>query len=904
MKNITISCVTLLFICSFSIYGQAQSVVPEKEDSISIQEIEIAYGAVEKDLLVSSAYSITGELLTKSGSMNFENTLFGRFPGLFVNQRAGHPGDDSPTLRVRGALNSPLTIVDGYERDITYLSPEEIESITLLKDASAVGLYGMKAANGVLVIITKRGMQQKNRIHFTVQTGLQSPVNTMNVLNAQNYMTLYNQAAVNDELPEKYSPSEISAAGTSPQYPDVDWQGEALRKTSGLSRANLTVNGGSQFIRYLVDFGFLYNKGIYKPSNPVLNSDAQMNRLNLRSNFDLQVTKSTVFSMDLYGAVDDRNQPAQYAENIWHAMYTLPPNAFNVVNPDGTYGGTSIYTNNPVAMIEASGNSHSNTRFLNAGFHLRQDLGVILKGLSVSIGYFVDNSTSIYDGKWRNFLMRQLLSDGTGYYSYGENTEYYDWSSSDGSRFTGIDAELVYKMPERNGHSLQALARFQSDQEWRTNADLTPYLTRNLGARMIYAYKKRYIIQLASSYYGSEQYADKYRYGFFPSVAGGWVFSNEDFLTENTTISYGKVKASYGSIGRNPYVNGRYPYYQYYVNGGTYQVGADWSIIYGYQPGMLANPDIKWETSTMLNAGLELELFEQLSFETDFFIDQRSDVLYINYRHPSVLGVNLPYENIGKISNVGIDGRLGYKNTGDNFNWFSDVLWTFSKNTIKEMGEALHEGELSYLNRTGNPVNAIYGYEVEGYFDGGDESAPSQSFGPTREGDLKYTDQNNDHIIDTRDMTMIGDGQPKLDLGVRAGMVVKGFDLELLLQGQFGRDQLLSGNPLYQPIIYGNAATEYALREDFPRLTLSNMNNYQPSTYWVQPIHFLKLRNLEMGYSFNSRLIQKLSMESFRIFVRGINLFTLSNWKYSDPEFFEIGYMPMKVYYLGVNISF
>ncbi|MBN1131926.1 MAG: SusC/RagA family TonB-linked outer membrane protein [Bacteroidales bacterium] len=773
-----------------------------------------------------------------------------------------------------------------------------------MKDASAMALYGMKAANGVIVIVTRRGIQQKNRIDVTIQSGLQSPVNTIDLLDAKDHMTLYNQAALNDGLPEKYSRSEIEAAGTSPLYPDVDWKGEALKKISSVSRANLTVNGGSQFIRYLVDFGFLYNNGIYKPSNTVLKSDAQLRRLNLRSNFDLQVTKSTLFSMDLYGAVDDRNQPAQYPDNIWYALYTIPPNAFNVMNPDGSYGGTSILTNNPIAMIEASGNSHSNTRFLNAGFHLKQDLGDLINGLSASIGYYIDNSTSISDGKWRNFMVSQIAPGGTGYYSYGEDTEYYEWSSSDGSRFTGFDAGLVYNMPEEKNHSLQALARFQSDQEWQTNADLTPYLTRNLGARIIYAYKKRYVLQLASSYYGSEQYPEKNRYGLFPSVALGWVFSNEDFITESAYLSYGKLKFSYGVTGRNPYANGRYPYYQYYVNGGVYPLGSDWSLLYGYQPGMLANPGIKWETSRMMNIGLELELFDKVSLESDFFIDKRSDVLFINYRHPSVLGVNLPYENIGKLTNIGTDGRIGYENSGNAIKWHADLLWTFCTNTIDEMGEALNEGELSNLNRTGNPVNAIYGYEVDGYFGSSPEGAPYQTFGPAREGDLKYRDQNNDNIIDARDMTMIGDGSANIDLGLSAGMTYAGFDFEILFQGQFSRDVLLSGNPLYQPFVYGNAATEYALKEDFPRLTLSNMNNYQPSSYWVENINFLKLRNLELGYSLNGRLVQKLSIHSFRIFVRGINLLDLSNWDYSDPEFFEIGYMPMRVYYFGINISF
>lgn len=904
MKKCKIKPLCFLFVSAIYLNGFAQSVPSEATDSTLSDGVQIAYGQIDKELVVSSVSAIDGNALSKAGSMNFENTLFGRFPGLFVMQRAGHPGDDSPVLRVRGAINSPLTIVDGYERDITYLFPEEIESISLLKDASAVGLYGMKAANGVLIIKTKRGTTKKNSIDFSIMTGLQNPVKTMDILDAKNYMRLYNQAATNDGLPERYTQDEINLSGTSPLYPNVDWKKESLKEISSLSRANLAVKGGSEFIRYFIDFGVLYNNGIYKPSNPDLNSDAQLRRLNFRSNFDLQVTKSTLFSMDLYGALDDRNQPAQNAQNIWNALYTLPPNAFNVVNPNGSYGGNSIWTNNPVAMIEASGNYHSNTRFLNAGFHLKQDLGSVIRGLSAQIGYFIDNSTNISDGKWRNFMVSQIARDGSEYYNYGEGTEYFDWSNSNGSRFTGVDAELVYEMPETNGHNLNAIARFQSDQEWVTNADLIPYLTRNLGGRIIYSYNKTYILQLSSSYYGSEQYHKNNRYGFFPSVGAGWVFSNEKFLENSPAITFGKVKASYGVIGRNPIVNGRFPYYQYYVNGGAYPIGADWSMFYGYQPGMLANPDIKWETSKTMNIGIELELFDKLYFESDFFLDKRSDVLNINYNRPSYLGVNLPYENIGKLTNIGVDGRIGYKDYQNSFKWYTDLVFSFYENTVDEMGEAISEGSLSHLNRTGNSVNAIYGYEVAGLFDSPTEAAPFQTFGPTREKDFKYKDQNSDNIIDARDMTMIGDRMANVDLGLRLGWLFKGFDMEIMLQGQFNRDEILSGMPLYQPFIYGNAATEFVQKDDFPRLSLTNMNNYQPSSYWVENINFIKLRNLEFGYTLNQNISRKLSMDSFRLFVRGINLLTVSNWNYTDPEFLGIGYMPMRVYYIGINISF
>lgn len=907
-KYINIFTFLILFM-SVSFVGWTQTDSLEVIGKDITSKINVAYGVQEKNAVSSSISTVSGEELSKGSVSNFANTLYGKLAGLFVVQGGGEPGYNSPTLRIRGANAAPLIMVDGFERDLTYLNPEEVESVSVLKDAAAVALYGMKAANGAIIITTKRGAVQNKSISFSVQSGMQSPTNTIEILGASKYMSLYNQAASNDGLGLKYSDADIAAAGTSPRYPDVNWYDQVVKKASNVSRANLGIQGGSEFIQYFVNVGFLYNNGMYKPENPDMNSNANLTQLNVRSNIDLNISKNTRFSMDLAGILNKNAFPAYSASEIWTAMFTLPPNAFNVKNPNESYGGTSLLLNNPVAMIEYGGRNNSVTHFLNAGFKLNQKFDFITEGLSAGVGYVIDNGATNGDGNWRYFPVSQIaqgVGDNYQYYNYREATAYNTWSNARSVRNNVISADIAYEMPKVNENELSVFLRYQGDKEYRANTDLSPYLTNNYGGRIQYAYAKKYMLEMAASYFGSDQYAEGSQYGLFPSASAAWVFSNEDFINDDSFINYGKLKASYGITGLNRYVNGRYPFTQFYTDGGSFPIGTGWDMFYGIQPGMLANSDIQWEISKKLNVGLELDMFKNVSFAFDYFIDNRTDVLYIDNNHPSATGANLPYENIGELTNTGFDFKLGYHSYEKELKWSADIVFSYFQNTIDEMGESINGSDLQHLNRTGNSVSTVYGYEVEGYFENESDvqSSPAQTFGTPRTGDLKYKDLNNDQVIDSRDLTAIGDYVGNIDVGLNLGFEYKGFDLDAMLQGQFNRDILLSGNELYQPFLSGNAATEIALEADFPALSLSNTNNYQSSSYWLRKGDFVKLRNIELGYSLPENTTQRLKLEKLRIFVRGVNILTLSDWKYTDPEYVGIGYPPMKSYFLGLNINF
>lgn len=910
MKKYIKSYTLLVCMLAITLNGWSQADTTEiNRDSLVKNNVNIAYGEQDWENVTSAVSTVSGEELQNGSISNFGSALFGRLPGLFVSQSGGQPGFDSPSLRIRGSNNAPLVIIDGFERDMNLINPEEIESVTVLKDASALALYGMKGANGAILITTKRGKIQKGQINVSVQSGIQTPENTMDVLNASQYMSMYNQAALNDGLPAKYSESDIAAAGSSPRYPDIDWEDLILKDITTSSKANVGLLGGSDFMKYFVNFGVLYNDGIYKPENPDMNSNANLTRFNVRSNIDINVSTSTVFSMDLAGSIDMNKYPAFAADRIWTSLSTLPPNAFNDINPDGSYGGTSVLVDNPLGMLQTGGRNNSVSHFLNANFRLRQKFDFITQGLSASLGYVLDNGANNSNGSWRNFQVKQIApgtGDDYGYYAYRENTQYNEWSNSSSTRFTIFDADISYEMPESNGHELDVMVRFQSDQEYRSNNDLSPYLTNNLGARVQYAKNSTYLLELAASYFGSDQYADGQKYGLFPSASAGWVFTNEEFASNSELLSFGKLRASYGHSGYNRYVNGRYPFTQFYVGGGNFPLGTNWDTYWGIQPGRLANPDIQWEVSKKLNVGMELEMFDALSVTADYFIDKRSDVLYVDYNNPSVTGAILPFENIGELTNTGFDLKIGYRSDENDLTWNADLIFSYFDNTIDEMGESLNGETLDHLNRTGHSTSSIFGYETIGYFkDASDiQSSPTQTFGVPREGDLKYKDLNNDDVIDSRDMKVIGDYRGNMDVGLNVGLAYKNFDFEALFQGQFNRDINLSNNVMAQPFIHGNAVNEIALEDDFPALSLSNMNNYQSSTYWVRNGDFVKLRSVELGYTLPEELLLGLRMKKARFFLRGVNVLTLSDWEYSDPEVAYIGYPPMKSYLLGVNIDF
>lgn len=900
----------LVILIAMGLNAKAQQdTLVDNRETTEISNVQIAFGQQKATHVSSAISSVKGKDLLSGSISNFGNALYGKLPGLYVTQGGGEPGNDSPTLRIRGAANPPLIIIDGFERELDYIAPEEIESVSLLKDATAVALYGMKGADGVILITTKRGINKKEEINVSLQSGIQMFENRPEILGAKQYMQMYNMAAVNDGLPVKYSDANIAAAGTSPRYPDVNWSDLVLKDFSNVSKANIGMQGGSDYIKYFVNFGFLYNDGMYKPENPDFNSNSNLTRMNIRSNIDVTLTKSTTFSMDLAGSINKSITPAFNSNIIWSALNLYPPNAFNPINPDGSYGGTNIYQDNLLGIFEVGGRNNSLTHFLNAGFRLNQKLDVLTEGLSLSLGAVIDNGATNGDGNWRYFEVKEIVP-GVGenyqYNTYRQNSSYNQWSNASSRRYLSFNGEIVYDMPEFNGHELNIFARLQTDQQYLANSDLTPYLTNNFGVRVLYSKDQTYLLELAASYFGSDQYPDGSQYGFFPAVSAGWVFSNEGFASNSKVLTYGKIRASYGQIGRNRYENGRYPFIQFYNGAGNYPLGTDWTNSPAITPDRLANPDVTWEISEQFNAGIDLTLFDKLSLSADYFINKNSNILYGDNTNFIYTGANRPWENIGESTIEGFDFKLGYHSMKNEFKWNADLLMSYFTHTLDYIGEAQYKGDMAYLNRTGQSRTAMWGLETIGTFESASdiESSPMQTFGPTRVGDLKYVDQNGDGEINDQDYIVLGDYVANIELGLQLGFEYKNFDAKILFQGKLNNDINMADSPLTAPFIYGNGVTEIALEDDFPPLTLSSLNNYVSSDHWVRNGDFLKLRNVEVGYTLPEIGQNFLGMKNVRVYARGVNVLTISDYKFSDPEFTSIGYPPMKSYLLGLNINF
>ncbi len=901
--------ITMLIFCMISVFANAQTdTITSGVDKFVEKNVQIAYGEKLQKELASSVSTIKGDELANSSISNLGNTLFGRLSGLFVNMGSGEPGVNSPSFRIRGGYRAPLVIVDGFERDLTYIVPEEIESISVLKDASALAVYGMKGANGAIVVTTKRGKIQKAILGVSIETGVQSLVDKLETVDAGNYMSLYNQAAQNDGLPIKYSQSDLASAGTSPRYPDNNWSDLVLREFTEINRANFGVTGGNEQVKYYVNLGFLYDNGIYKPENPDMNTNANLKQLNVRSNLDINVTSNTIFSINLSGNVNHTVSPSFDNNRIWQAIHTLPANAFNAVNPDGSYGGTSVLSaNNPVAMLETGGRINYVRQYLNADFGIRQDFDFWLKGLSAGIGYVVDNSAVNGDGKWRNWLVREVVP-GAGeeysYYSYGINSQYNEWSNANGSRNNTFDADIRYDMPEFSGNKLDVMVRFQSDEISTQASDIIPYLTNNFAGRISYVKNNKYLLDVSASYYGSDQYISNKQYGIFPAASVGWVFSEENFLEDNSWLLFGKVKASYGITGYNRYVNGRYPFTQFYTGGGSFPLGVGWNMRSGLQPGMLANPSITWEKTTKMNIGLEMGLFDRLYFTAEYYTDRTTDFLVVNENHAAFTGVNLPFENSGEFTTSGLDIQLGYISKPNDFEWHSNLMFSYFTNTMDEIGESQSMGTYEYLNRTGHSFWAILGLEQIGVFESEQDiqNSPKQMFGDVIVGDLKYKDQNGDGIIDSRDRTIASEIHDNIDIGLSFGFKYKNFDLNGLLHSRLNNVVNLNNAVVAQPFLHNNSPNNFSGGNDFLPMTLSRTNNYEVSDFWIRDADYIKLRNIELGYTLHTPEGKKLS--KMRFFLRGVNVLTLSKWEYSDPEFVGIGYPPVKSYILGLNFNF
>lgn len=906
-------------------------------------EVEIGYGKQEAWKTSSAISTVHNDELMKVTAPSVGNTLEGTLPGLTSLQPSGEPGYDFylQNMYSRGLSSfvsgqKMLVIVDGFEASLDYLSTEEVESISLMKDASALAVYGARGANGVLLVTTKKGKISAPQISIRLQTGLQRATAMDDPLNAYDYARLYNQARINDGFTPRYSAEELSAYqnGTNPYlYPNVDWKNEILKKTAPLTFAEMTFRGGTDIIRYYVMAGFMENNGLYKgtDSKRKESSNAYFSRFNFRANLDVNITKNLLGSLYSGVSVGDLSAPGgnSSAAELIGAMWTTPPNAFPIYNPNGTFGGNSTF-NNPVGNISNRGLYKENSRSLQIIFSLKYNLSELIHGLFLSAGIGYNNYMADTSSKTRNYARYSLtadptVADGYRYTVYGADAPL---TATEGFRtdFSRVNfkAQLDYSNTFAR-HGIDASMLFLSDiYKVYGVRDDTKYL--NYAGRITYNYNKTYIAELTASYMGTDNFAPKHRYGFFPAVSIGWIASNERFLENSSWLNFLKLRASYGQVG-NDQTSTRYIFDANYNNSGSYLFGVSSTTTGGFQETTLANPNVSWERKNILNIGLDAKLWQCLTVGFDIFSENQKGILVQPYSTvPGFIGASyrnvLPYMNVGHVDNHGFELSLRYDGKiGKNFNYCVQGATWYAKNKVKEMGEDLNAYD--YLYHRGNSVWRPIVLIANGLYQESDFDANGNlkdgfaipQYGRVAPGDIKYVDQNNDNVIDDNDTYPTGYSSiPEWNYAFNLGLQWKGFCFSALLQGVANRDIFLSGPSIYS---FRNNGTVSPLALDcwtqdnpnasYPRLSTTFFeHNYRSSTYWKRNGNYLRLRNIQLGYSLPKSVTELVKLNNIYVYINATNLFTISHMDgLGDPEMNSLTNYPItKTCNIGLKITF
>lgn len=905
----------------------------KKDSTVVIQLSEIP------SWKVTSAMSTTkGSKLEKSFTQNVMNTLYGEIPGLTVMQGSGEPGSDSPTINARGfntfdtTDRSVLVIVDGFESSLDQLTVHEIETITLLKDAAATVVYGMRGANGVLLVTTKKGTVKPLEVNFSAQLGFNTPFRTPKYLDSYNYAKLYDEARANDGLAPIYEGTEAMEAyrtGANPYlYPNVNWYDEALKKSSVQQNYNLNFSGGNETVRYFALLNVSDNNGFFKGTDRKreTSSNTKFTRYNIRANIDVNINEELSAHMKLAANIQDQSGPTGGAWGIYNKLSLLPPNAFPVHNPNGTFGGNSSFSN-PVGDLTETGYNSYNARNIQSNLRIRYKLDALTKGLSISAAFSFNNYFIGHSNKSKKYPYYSIAMSGDEYVynMYSEKTSMtVNDSGSDQWRNTTYQGTIDYSRVFGQRHSVDANLAFSTEEIYKkTDTALKdsqfPYKYVSMRGRVSYGYDQRYIGEVAFGYEGSDLYARGNRFGFFPAVSLGWIVSNEEFLKDNSCLSFLKVRGSYGTVGNAAIVGSkRYVDSQDYKYSDGYYKGYTQTSVSGMMEDNVADPGRTWESEKRLNIGVDATLWGKLDVSLDYFNHKRSDILVAPTGEiPGMLGMTFSALNLGKTTNRGFEASLRYSDKLNNgLEYYLQGNFWYAKNKIDYMAEEYRV--YPYQSRTGQQLDQGFGLVALGLFkDEADiASSPEQTFSEVRPGDIKYKDMNGDDKIDNQDACPIGNtGTPRYSGSLTLGLKYKGFDFETMFYGVGKRTVYLSGST-YWAFQNQYSAPESALDRwteatketaKYPRLsTQANANNTQYSSFWQKNGSFLKLRYVEVGYTLPTKWSNAVYSDKIRFFVNGTNLFSLhhlSDLKNADPEGLS-GFPAMRTVSVGVKLQF
>ena len=915
------------------------------------ETVIVGYGTQRKISNIGAQSSMKMEDI-KTPSASLTTTLAGRLAGVVAVQRTGEPGKDAADIWIRGIstpnTSSPLVLVDGVERSFNDIDPEDIESLTTLKDASATAVYGVRGANGVILIKTKPGKVGKPTVSADYYESFTRFTKMVDLADGITYMNAANEAMRNDGIATKYTEDQIrnTIAGKDPYlYPNVDWLKEIFNDWGHNRRVNVNVRGGSEKVAYYASVSYFNETGMTVTDKNINTYDSKMkySRYNFTTNLNIDVTPTTKVEIGAQGYLGEGNYPAISSADLYNAAMSISPVEYPkmfFVNGEAYVPGTSTNNNfnNPYSQATRRGYDNLTKNQIYSNLRVTQDLDMLTKGLKLTAMYAFDVYNEIHVHQDRaestyNFLdtsvpydmngqpILQRIYEGSNVLSYTQETS--------GNKKTYLEASLNYDRTFNDDHRVSALFLFNQQSKLLypkgTLEDAIPYRMMGIAGRATYSWKDRYFAEFNIGYNGAENFSPKHRFGTFPAFGVGWVVSNEKFWQPlSKAVSFLKIRYTDGKVGNSEVSDRRFMYLDQMKENGDYGYkfgpnGTKWA---GYETVNMA-VDLIWEESRKQDLGIDLKLFnDDLSIVFDLFKERRENIL-LKREHsiPSFLGYNTsaPYGNIGIIENKGFDGTIEY-NKRINKDWVIALRGNVTFNKDKWIQGELPEQKYEWMNQYGRNINGAKAYVAEGLFTQAeiDDMARWESlsaankaitpkpfasqFGTVKAGDIKYKDLNNDGQIDAYDQTYISRGDvPTTVYGFGFTVGWKDLSVGMMFQGVAGAERVLNGSSVNPFNGGGGSGNLYSNIDDrwteenpdqnafYPRLsygseTTSSINNFQKSTWWVRNMNFLRLKTLQLSYNLPKPWVNKVHLKNAAVYVMGTNLFTLSRFKLWDPE--------------------
>lgn len=922
----------------------------------------VAFGKQRKESIIGAINTLDAkDLNITTGQLS--SGLAGKLAGIVVLQRTGEPGAGADFwirgINTFGANNKPLVLVDGIERDMDLVDPDDIATFSILKDATATALYGVRGANGIVLITTKRGTESAPKISVKAEFGMTQPVKLPKMANTEQWLDyfdeLYRDAgqepAISDYTRQMY------LSGRDPDlYPSVDWVKEIYKDMAMTGRVNISVTGGSPKVRYYVGASYYTEGGMFNVAdNNRYDTQMNFNKFNFRSNVDINVTKSTEVGLSLSTQYTMKNTPTDRSwdtnmNRLYQYTLQMTPIATPTVYSDGTYAapGEDGVQINPYNILNNSGYKRTNNIVAQSLLSVTQDFSeIITEGLKANVKFSWDaqnantliryNDPTVYNATGRDadgkLIYRTINPNATNSMGYS-NQNTVSWTT------INFEASAVYDRVFADDHRVSGLflytLRSRSNNVPSGYVYAFPYRNMGIAGRFTYAFRDKYFAEFNFGYNGSENFAPGKRFGFFPSYALGYMISNEKFWEPlRDKINILKIRGSYGKIGNDQIGGNRRFAYNTTMNTAapSFNFGTSWNDgsdtgghpALGYSTGDYGNMNVSWEEATKADVGIELGLFNMIKIQADYFYEKREGIFIQRESTPSVVGTKVQqWVNLGRMKNQGFDMSLEFDRQ-INKDLFLSLRGNFTYNRNKKLYDDKPDQIWKYRNLAGFPYNQQFGLIAEGLFESQEDidNWPEQKFSNVRPGDIKYRDINGDGVVDTNDQVAIGyTTVPEINYGFGASLSWKGFDVSVFFSGVANVTRIIDGNGFYGAssnimrlgqIFEDVAKNRWTLDNQnpnapYPRLSMNEVtNNKQKSTYWQRDMSFLRLKNAEIGYTLPKSLTKKWGLSTIRFYVQGVNLLTFSDFKLWDPELdanYGNVYPTVRTVTLGVNVNF